>query len=206
VTLTAPATTPTPTNSPFAPIRINAGGTPYTDVSGNVWGGDYDDIGGNTAATGASVSGTTAPVIDQTCRWGGFSYQFAVPNGSYTVVLKFAEIYFTTAGSRMFNVSTNGTQVLSNFDIVAPAGGALKALDKPFPVTVTNGQISIPFTAGSADQLMVNAIEIDGASTTAPPPTPTPTPTPIGTTFDAVIHSRGGGLCRVFRESLGRGL
>ena len=54
----------------------------------------------------------------------------------------------------------NGTQVLSNFDIAAQAGGALKALEMSFPVTVTNGQLGIQFTAGSADQPMMNTIEI----------------------------------------------
>jgi hypothetical protein len=56
----------------------------------------------------------------QTCRSGNLSYVLGAANGTYTVVLKFAEIYCTTAGSRGFNVSMNGTQVLSNFDIVAP--------------------------------------------------------------------------------------
>ena len=84
----------------------------------------------------------------------------SVANGNYTVNLKFAEIYFTTAGSRMFNVSINGATVLTNFDIVAQAGGTLKALDRSCPVTVTNGQINIQFTPGAADQPLVNAIEI----------------------------------------------
>jgi Di-glucose binding within endoplasmic reticulum. len=76
------------------------------------------------------------------------------------VVLKFAEIYFTAAGQRIFNVSINGTKVLSNFDIVTAAGGALKAIDKTFPITVTNNQINIVFTPGSADLPKVSAIQI----------------------------------------------
>jgi subtilisin family serine protease len=176
VTLNPPATGPTtPSNAPL--IRVNAGGTTYIDPSGNTWSWDYDYIGGNTATTGATVTGTTASPLYQTCRWGGFTYQFQVPNGSYTVILKFAEIYFTGAGSRVFNVSINGTPVLTNFDIVAQAGGALKALDKSFPVTATNGQISIQFSQGQADQPLVNAIEIDaGTTTTSPPPVATGTP------------------------------
>jgi len=35
---------------------------------------------------------------------------------------KFAEIYWTKTGQRIFNVSINGAQVLTNFDIVAAAG------------------------------------------------------------------------------------
>jgi subtilisin family serine protease len=169
ITLAPPAPAP-PTAPSFTPIRVNAGGTTYTDGSGNTWAWDSQYIGGNTAATGSTVTGTTASTLYQTCRWGGFTYVFAVPNGNYTVVLKFAEIYFTGAGSRMFNVSINGTPVLANFDIVAQAGGALKALDKSFPVSVTNGQIDIQFTAGAVDQPLVNAIEIDAGSATQPAP------------------------------------
>src|SRR5260221_13618465 len=83
----------------------------------------------------------------QTERYGNFSYAFSVPNGGYNVVLKFAETYWTKSGQRIFNVSINGTQVLANFDIVAAAGAALTAIDKTFPVTVTNGQITIQFTS-----------------------------------------------------------
>ena len=41
----------------------------------------------------------------------------------HTVRLHFAETYFSTSGSRVFNVSINGTRVLTNFDIVAASGG-----------------------------------------------------------------------------------
>jgi len=149
---------------------VNAGGTTYTDSSGNTWKGDYGFIGGSTSSTDATVSGTSSSPLYQTSRWGTFAYQFPAPNGTYTVTLKFAEPYFTRAGSRLFNVNINGTAVLTNFDIVAQAGGALKALDKPFPVTVTNGQITIQFTPGSADQPMVNAIQISSGITTPSAP------------------------------------
>ncbi|HUI80200.1 MAG TPA: malectin domain-containing carbohydrate-binding protein [Bryobacteraceae bacterium] len=195
ITLTPPATTTTATPpfspiSTFTPIRVNAGGMIYTDPSGNTWAWDYDYIGGNTSQTSATVAGTTASPLYQTSRWGNFSYQFAVPNGSYTVTLKFAELYFASAGSRRFNVNINGTPVLTNFDIVAQAGGALKALDESFPVTVTNGQIGIQFTPGAADQPMVNAIEIDGASITTPT---TPAPTTTSTPATAVFRVNAGG-------------
>jgi hypothetical protein len=154
------STTPPPTTPATAVFRVNAGGSAYSDPSGNFWSGDYGFTGGNTAGTGATVTGSNASPLYQTCRWGAFGYTVTVPNGNYTVNLKFAEIYFTTAGSRMFNVSINGIPVLTNFDIVAQAGGPMQALDKSFPVTVTNGQINIQFSAGAADQPLVNAIEI----------------------------------------------
>ncbi len=167
LTLTQPTNSNSNSNSSFTPIRVNAGGDAYTDPSGNVWSADYDYSGGATSLTSRTVTGTTTPVLYQTDRWGTFYYTVNAPNGNYTVNLKFAEIYFSTAGSRMFNVSINGTQVLTNFDIVAQAGGAFKALDESIPVTVTNGQINIQFTPGEADQPTVNAIEILNSVTTS---------------------------------------
>lgn len=119
-----------------------------------------DFTGGNSAGTSSNILNTTDPKLYQTERWGSFSYQFAVPNGSYNVVLKFAEIYWTGVGQRIFNVSINGSPVLSNFDIVAAAGAPLTAIDKTFPVTVTNQLVTIQFTRGSADNPKVSAVEI----------------------------------------------
>jgi hypothetical protein len=189
VTLTPPAMQNGGSPNSFTPIRLNAGGSTYTDGAGNTWAWDNDYIGGNTAGTGAAINGTAAPGLYQSCRWGGFIYQFAVPNGSYTVNLKFAEIYFTSAGSRMFNASINGTQVLTNFDILAAAGGPLKAIDQSFPVTVTNGQISIQFSQGAADQPLISGIEILAGSTTSPAIPPPTTTTPA----TAVFRVRAGG-------------
>jgi hypothetical protein len=57
-------------------------------------------------------------------------------------------------------VSINGTQVLTNFDIIAAAGASLTAIDKTFPVSVTNNKVTIQFTTGSADMPKISAIEI----------------------------------------------
>ena len=73
--------------------------------------------------------------------------------------LKFAELYFSAAGQRVFNVSINGQPVLSNFDIVAQAGGMNRAVDRAFTVNVTNGQVSIQMNA-TVDNPQINAIEI----------------------------------------------
>jgi hypothetical protein len=145
---------------PFSPILIDSGGAAYIDTLGQVWSADEDFIGGNTASTTKAIANTTDPTLYQTERYGDFSYHFAVPNGSYNVVLKFAEIYWTTTGQRIFNVSINGTPVLTNFDIVAAAGGPLTAIDKTFPVTVTTDQVTVQFTSGAADLPKVSAIEV----------------------------------------------
>jgi hypothetical protein len=145
---------------PFSPIFVHAGGTAYTDSLGQHWSADEDFISG-TADTGTkAIANTPDPTLYQSERYGDFSYQFAVVNGNYNVVLKFAEIYWTAAGQRIFNVSINGTPVLTNFDIVAAAGAPETAIDKTFPITVTNNQVTIQFTSGSKDLPKISAIEI----------------------------------------------
>jgi len=90
--------------------------------------------------------------------YGNFQYQFSVPNGMYTVNLKFAEIFWTNTGQRVFDVLINGQTVLSRFDIVAAAGAAFTAVDKSFTVGPAT-QITIQFVT-DVDNASVNAIEI----------------------------------------------
>jgi hypothetical protein len=150
---------------PSGAIRVNAGGGAYTDPLGRVWSADNGFSGGNTYSVTSAISGTTTPVLYQSEHYGALSYQFAVLNGSYTVNLKFAELYFTTPGNRSFNVLINGQTVLANFDVVAAAGAGLKAMDRPFVVTVTGGQITIQLTAVQSDPT-INAIEISPLTVT----------------------------------------
>jgi hypothetical protein len=131
----------------FTPIRVNAGGGAYTDSQGRVWSADTGYDSGSTYVTTLAVSGADAPAVYQSERWHSatFKYEFAVPNGSYQVNLKFAEIYFTSPGQRVFHVDINGQRQLTNFDPVAAAGGANKAVDRSFTVSVTNSKVTVQF-------------------------------------------------------------
>jgi hypothetical protein len=151
-------TAPTAPPVTFTPIHVNVGGPAYTDPSQVVWSADSGFSGG----TAWSNKNSLAPVLYQTLRFGDtFEYDFAVANGTRSVTLKFAEIYFKATKQRLFNVSINGIQVLNQFDIFAAAGGASKTIDKTFSVPVTGGSIAIQFTKGTADQPQVNAIQIN---------------------------------------------
>jgi hypothetical protein len=148
------------------PIRVNAGGPVYTDSLGQAWSADTGYQQGFGNSTTASISGTSDPTLYQTEHYsttGSLTYQFAVPNDSYTVRLKFAEIYYTSANQRVFNVAINGTTVQSNLDIFAAAGGANKAYDLSFPVTSSTGQVAITLTAVTGYP-KINAIEIAPAT------------------------------------------
>jgi photosystem II stability/assembly factor-like uncharacterized protein len=153
-------------------LALNSGGsTQGSFVS------DTDFSGGTTYPTTTSVdlSGVTNPApqaVYQTVRYGNFTYTIPnlTANAHYTVRLHFNELYWTTVGSRVFNVSVNGTQALSNYDIYAEAGGANKAVVEQLPATAdSNGNIAIQFTT-VVDNAMVNGIELYGGTLPSPSP------------------------------------
>ena len=158
----------------FTPIRVDAGSKqPYTDALGQVWSADTGFTGGFLSTVNHAINGTPAPVLYQTVHAGtaSFTYQAAgVPNGNYTVNLKFEENQYTQSGKRLFNVLINGQQVLTNFDIFAAAGAQYQAVDVPIPVTVTNGTIALQFVP-VLNGAGVFAIEILAGT----PPAPTVT-------------------------------
>ena len=123
-------------------IRVNAGGPGYTDPQGNVWTADTGFSASNIYSSPKAIRGPSASLVYQTVRWsnGPFQYGASVRNGRYSVMLKFAEIYHTAPGQRVFNVSINGQTVLANFDPLVAGGGPGVAIDRQFFTDVTGGQ------------------------------------------------------------------
>jgi hypothetical protein len=128
---------------------------------------DADVAGGLTYSTGASIntSGVTdaAPqAVYQSVRFGNFTYTIPglVPGASYTVRLLFAEFVWSSPGQRLFNVALNGAPVLTNFDIVATAGGPYRAVVEQFTaVADAQGRITIQYT-GVRDNALSSGIEV----------------------------------------------
>nr|MDA8155442.1 malectin [Actinomycetota bacterium] len=146
-----------------SPAGINSGGGQYTSQSGVVYQADTGYSGGAPASTTANITGTNDPALYQTERYGKtFSYNIPLANGNYSVTLKFAEIYWNSSGQRVFNVSIQGTQVITNLDIYALAGKNA-AYDVTFPASVTNGVLNIGFTT-VVDNAKISAIEITPAA------------------------------------------
>ncbi|MEJ5265203.1 MAG: endo-1,4-beta-xylanase [Bacteroidales bacterium] len=116
---------------------------------------------GNSYSTTATINASADNEIYQTERWyASLSYAIPVPKSkSYTVTLKFAEIYFTTAGSRLFDVYIEGQKVLSNFDVLAAAGGNNIAFDTSLTVQPQDSVINIDLFA-SKDNAAIKGLEI----------------------------------------------
>jgi hypothetical protein len=88
------------------------------------------------------------------------AYNFAVPNGQYTVKLHFAEVYSGIGGpgDRVFSFNVQGHE-FKDFDIWVKAGGFSKAYVESVDVDVTNGTLNITFTP-NAENPKINGIEI----------------------------------------------
>ena len=151
------------------PAESNSGGGDYSFVADEDFSG-----GGDNSATTATINltqpGTNAApmAVYQHGRSGVFTYTIPglTAGTQYTVLLHFAETYFSTKGSREFNVAINGTTVLSNLDIYGTVGMDAALLETFTATTNSSGQIVIAFTAGAADQPLVMGIEIRDAAST----------------------------------------
>ncbi len=153
-----------PYAKPATPVLIDAG----SSANQGSYVADKGYSGGSAATSSAAVSvdgslDTASAAVYQTNRYGSFSYTLGgFTSGSRHIVkLHFAETHWTQTGARQFNVSLNGAQVLTNYDIVLAAGAANKARVETFSaVANSSGQIVMQFSTVK-DNAQVNAIEIN---------------------------------------------
>jgi len=139
------------------------------------WGTAYDlNSGSNSGATNIGyASGTISsafgdPALYTTERWGKYvAYDLpAVAGNNYKLTILLAELYFTSANSRLFNVYVNGLRVIQNLDKYALAGGKNIACDTILDVHATSSKIKIECYA-SKDNASINGIalvEVNGSS------------------------------------------
>ncbi|HSN14652.1 MAG TPA: malectin domain-containing carbohydrate-binding protein, partial [Anaeromyxobacteraceae bacterium] len=142
--------------------QVNSGGAAAGTFSADQLFSAGSTFGTSNAIDVSAVTNPAPAAVYQAERYGNFSYAFGglTPGAAYQVRLHFAEIWWTTAGSRLFNVSINGRQVLANFDIFATAGGANRALVEAFTAPAdAGGKIVIQFTTVK-DNAKVSGIEI----------------------------------------------
>lgn len=153
-----------PSSGTFHTIRVNAGGGTIKDSSGLTWAADNSYLNGVPDSNAIPIHSTTTPALytsERRSAWddGTLHYSFVVPNGTYQVTLKFAELYFTAPGARVFDVFANGIKVLPAFDPFAVSGGQGIAVDRTFTVSVTSGTLALDF-ASLISHAQVCAIQI----------------------------------------------
>lgn len=151
---------PTPLASEVTRYAINAGGGNYTTVDGKIFQAEEFASGGNDFVDSNDVSGTDDDALYQSHHWqeGGFSYDLPIKQGSYRVILHFAETFQTEPNTRVFHVDAEDSRVLSDIDAVAAVGTGT-AYVRTFDVEVTDNELNISFVP-SIENPFVAGIEV----------------------------------------------
>ncbi len=163
-----PGSTVVPSFSgPVSTVAVNAGGPAVGDFGA-------DEFYFHGATYGTDVPIDTALVADDpvpsavfnTERFGVMTYTIPERSGPQRVTLYFAESWVTGPGERVFGVAINGASVLSDFDILAEAGGSNRAIARTFGTTAdADGNVVITFTE-NVQEPKVNGIVVVGEGTT----------------------------------------
>jgi hypothetical protein len=187
--------------------------------NGVAWAADRAFTGGKvyTNPSVTQIAGTTDDVLYRNERstvanLGTFAYDIAVPNGAYTVLLHFAEIYHGATGGgaggtgkRVFSVNfEGGATEISNLDLNAQVA-PMTAYVSSNVVSVTGGNLDIDFSA-SVDQPTIAAIEIipvAAAQAAAPPATSGAAAT---TTPPSTVRSQSSSLSTLSMPNFAGGL
>jgi hypothetical protein len=115
-----------------------------------------------------SIAGTTIPDLYRTHRWDSpfgdeMSYHLAVPAGSYTVKLHFADIFTGTnlPGARVFDVGLEGAFLRQNLDLSASPGWRTAfILTAEVVITPQDGSIDIDFFHAVRENPLISGIEV----------------------------------------------
>ena len=118
-------------------------------------------VDGKALMVDLPAEGAADGVLYGSMRTDVSEYRFVVPNGGYTVKLRFCEPTVDKAGERIFDITLQGRKALERLDIFARVG-KLKPLDVVLPlVTVDNGLLQLNFLQIKGAPC-VSAIEIEG--------------------------------------------
>jgi hypothetical protein len=139
----------------------------YTDTHAEVWAADQEYTPNGWGYVNASrawkssheIAGTDDPALYQTVRVNPFGYRFdQVPNGTYHVELRFAQLVDLDPGQRQFDVIIEEQVVLPAYD-PAYRSGVYHADDHSFFVPVTDGQLDVRF-ATRIGQPIISALRV----------------------------------------------
>ena len=190
-------------------FAVNAGGPAVSPFVA-----DVDFVGGSTIshANTINTSNVTNPAptaVYQTARISDFTYTIGglTAGTNYVVRLHFCETWWSAAGQREFNVTINGTQVLTNFDIFAAAGGTNIANIQQFTLPANSaGQFVIAFIS-VVNNSLVSGIEVYATGSCSAPTVPTalsasaPSSSQINLSWTASSSTCAGITYNIFRST-----
>lgn len=148
---------------------VNAGGKAYTDGMGDPWATDQAYTAGawgfvqksSTLSAKKTIANTSDQALYQSERIDPYAYRYDnVPNGTYQIEIRSAELEAMKLGKRLYDVIVENTTVLPAHDIVYDVG-TFAADDHTFFVQVLDGRMDVRFVprAGS-NKPIVNALRI----------------------------------------------
>ena len=162
-------------------VAMTVSDSPYTDNTGTTWSAQsgFNGLRLSTPVPARTIRGSNDPGLYRTGNWQMTSWRTSLPNGDYFVTLKMADTWFASPGMRTFNVTSQGTTVLRDVDIVAAVGQNAE-YDRSFNAPVRNGTLTLGWQAISSWPT-VSAITVRPIGSPAVPPTTPPAP-PTSTT------------------------
>ncbi|HNI45015.1 MAG TPA: malectin domain-containing carbohydrate-binding protein, partial [Chitinophagales bacterium] len=154
-------------------IRITTDAVDYTtpDAQGRTWesylkynleGSAYYPAStiSNLSSGGPYSTSSDAAIYQHLLYAAYMDWHFAVPDGSYTVVLHFAETVVSQANARVFDILLEGTTVEDNFDVFVAAGNNSNwAITKNYTINVIDGDLQLQLKQ-EIDNAIISAIEI----------------------------------------------
>lgn len=146
------------------PVKINCAGPVALDyLPEKSWNEntEYGSMDGNISVypTNLMISGTDEDVIFQSDRYGLVGYKVRVPSGNYDIKLLFAENFFNSPGSRIFDVYLEQNIVMQNLDIYGQVGKNAALINEITNVQVNDEVLDIQF-AEKVDNALINGIVI----------------------------------------------
>lgn len=182
-------------------IRANVGGSKYIDHENQTFltdrpyhSGAWGHVRGHYYSISNSIANTSDDELYQTEMFWLDAYRFDVSNGTYQVILHFAELYYNYRGGRVFNTSIEGALVLDHFDIYEEAGFRT-ATTRTFNVQVRDGRLDIEFEHFAA-HAKLSAVEVIASGGVTPILSVTPTELDFGnsdTELSFNIENQGNG-------------
>jgi hypothetical protein len=153
-------------------FRMLAGyhGPPVTDDNGHTWNADCYYSGGQSVSIAAdrSIEGQQEPHWLKAQRTGAFQYDIPLRQGTYELHLYFSETEYGLGnprgggdGTRLFDVTINGTQRIIGLDPLAEAGGPNRMYARVLKdvAPASDGKLHLKFEPSTAPAFL-NALEI----------------------------------------------
>jgi len=153
----------------FEEDNANTGPTAHpTRTNGKKFGGYNGPIAGTTP-------GSPEELLFQKEIYGGaggnnpsFTHDIPVTNGFYQVDLYFAEVFHSTTGKRIFDVSLEGNLILDEYEIVDPVKDGIPtfqtAITRTYYVNVQDGSLQVGIGPASVDNGKLSGLCVTAVS------------------------------------------